>query len=601
MANVFIQDSTMSAIGEAIREKTGGVALIYPKDMAAQISSIKTGAVLQEKTVTPTTSQQEVTPDADYDGLSKVTVEAMQVSNTASPVIEVSDAGLIQASVQYSEGYITEDTKKTAAKQLPIKAGERVIPSTADKVAIEAGVFTTWPVTVAGDANLVPENIKSGVSIFGVDGTHEGGIDVTLIEGMEIPLDFSAGDQALAAPEGYAVKSATIKKPTTLIPQNIAKGVNIAGVVGTLESGGGGESTDLVKYVTFLNEDGTTLYQMPVLVGDDCKDPVTHGDISTPTKESTNTEVFTHSGWTSTVGGTADSSILKNITEDKTVYAAYTASVRYYTVTFYDGETLLESVQVAYGGTATPTEIPIKDGSTLSGWNPSPTNVTADVECYAVWEESSFYNASWESVIYACQSNNVPSDWNVGDSKEMIIDGTSYTIDIIGKNHDTYADGGAAPLTFQLHDCLDTTYQMNTTATNVGGYDSTAMHTTHLPAIKALMPTEVQAAIKSVGKKTMTNAASWAYETVNCDLFLLSKKEVLDSGPTEGSQYAYYAEGNSAVKTTVSGSKVSWWLRSPSTINGETTTFNNIDTSGAANVFESKANVSLYVSFGFCF
>ena len=174
MANVFIQDSTMSAIGEAIREKTGGVALIYPKDMAAQISSIKTGAVLQEKTVTPTTSQQEVTPDAEYDGLSKVTVEAMQVSNTASPTIEVSDAGLIQASVQYSEGYIAEDTRKTAVKQLPIKAGERVIPSTADKVAIEAGVFTTWPVTVAGDANLVPEKIKKNESIFGIVGTYEG-------------------------------------------------------------------------------------------------------------------------------------------------------------------------------------------------------------------------------------------------------------------------------------------------------------------------------------------------------------------------------------------------------------------------------------------
>lgn len=66
------------------------------------------------------------------------------------------------------------------------------------------------------------------------------GSDIQLIEGMEIPLDFSAGDQSLAAPDGQAVKTATIKKPTTLVPQNIANGVNIAGVVGTLESGGGG-------------------------------------------------------------------------------------------------------------------------------------------------------------------------------------------------------------------------------------------------------------------------------------------------------------------------------------------------------------------------
>lgn len=61
------------------------------------------------------------------------------------------------------------------------------------------------------------------------------------IENSPITLDFSSGgNQLVEAPEGYVVKSAIIERPAALIPGNIAEGVDIAGIIGTLAAGGGG-------------------------------------------------------------------------------------------------------------------------------------------------------------------------------------------------------------------------------------------------------------------------------------------------------------------------------------------------------------------------
>lgn len=65
------------------------------------------------------------------------------------------------------------------------------------------------------------------------------GSSVEILEDMAIDLDFTNGNQRIEAPDGMAVKSANIVKPSTLTPANIAKGVDIAGVIGTLVMGGG--------------------------------------------------------------------------------------------------------------------------------------------------------------------------------------------------------------------------------------------------------------------------------------------------------------------------------------------------------------------------
>lgn len=127
-----------------------------------------TTPTLQSKTVTPSTSQQTITPDNSYDGLSSVTVEAMPSGTLNAPT--VNSSGLITAQIGTS-GYLASGTKTT--KQLTTQAAQTITPGTADQT-IASGKYLTGTQTIKGDANLVANNIKSGVSIFGVSGSYTG-------------------------------------------------------------------------------------------------------------------------------------------------------------------------------------------------------------------------------------------------------------------------------------------------------------------------------------------------------------------------------------------------------------------------------------------
>ena len=95
----------------------------------------------------------------------------------ATPIIDVSAEGLITATTEQEAGYVPGGSK-SATQQLPTQAAKTVTPGTAAQTAVASGRYTTGDVDVAGDANLVPANIAQGVSIFGVTGTHSGGVNI---------------------------------------------------------------------------------------------------------------------------------------------------------------------------------------------------------------------------------------------------------------------------------------------------------------------------------------------------------------------------------------------------------------------------------------
>ena len=215
--------------------------------------------------------------------------------------------------------------------------------------------------------------------------------------------------------------------------------------------------------------------------------------------------------------------------------------------------------------------------------------------------QANFADNDWAAIIDACHKNQVPETWLVGNSKAMTIGGKSYQVDIIGKNHDTYASGGKAPLTFQLHDCYGELKAMNSSNTNNGGWTSCEMRTTHMPAILALMPTEVQNGIREVNKLTSAGSKSATINTTADKLFLLSEIEIFGSASNsksgEGTQYAYYKAGNSKVKN-FDGHPYFWWERSP--LGGNLVSFCCVDDEESSD-YNAFSSVARGVAFGFCF
>ena len=156
------------------------------------------GPTLQSKAVSPSESTQTVSPDNGYDGLSKVTVNAISSTYVGSDV-----------------------TKKSAATYTP---------KTTDQ-SIASGQYLSGTQTIKGDANLVAGNIKSGVNIFGVTGTYAGG--------------GSSGGNGNNNVEAYAI---TDTNPS--VNFKTASGTIKIWGYGTITSSGGwgGQTTSLVAF-----------------------------------------------------------------------------------------------------------------------------------------------------------------------------------------------------------------------------------------------------------------------------------------------------------------------------------------------------------------
>lgn len=215
------------------------------------------------KTVTFNTDVEDTTATFTLGTAPDETTVALNLAEGAQTVQNTETGLLKKVVIQKPGGLAAENIKKGV--EIAGITGELIgegVSKTVDlnELDLSGGSDSVVPdpetllseVVITKPDSLTAENIKKGVEIAGVVGDVE---VPELLTNMEIPLDFSTGDQTVVAPDGYAVQSAIIKQPDTLRPEHIAEGVDIAGVVGTL-SAGGAESVP-PSDINFYDYDGT--------------------------------------------------------------------------------------------------------------------------------------------------------------------------------------------------------------------------------------------------------------------------------------------------------------------------------------------------------
>lgn len=183
----------------------------------------------QEKTATPKTVEQVILPDENYN-LSKVTIEP--VTSSIDDNIQPQNI-LLGKTILGVQGNLAPDKPDQ---------NKTVVPTTSEQIVVADTGYELAQVTVEAvdsdiDNNIVPENIKEGITILGVQGNLAP--DKPDQSKTATP---TTNQQVIRADTGYELAQVTVEGVTSSIDSNIQAsnikdGVTILGVEGTLQEG----------------------------------------------------------------------------------------------------------------------------------------------------------------------------------------------------------------------------------------------------------------------------------------------------------------------------------------------------------------------------
>lgn len=213
-------------------------------------------------------------------------------------------------------------------------------------------------------------------------------------------------------------------------------------------------------------------------------------------------------------------------------------------------------------------------------------------------------NNKWEVIKQVADASQGPNYWSVGDRKSVVLNGTvgygstartfnnqEYWVYIIGFDHNEAKEGkGIAFQGFKTaqtggidiavtgtnYGRYDGGMVMNSTDTNVGGWNGSWAHSTCMGQWKSCFPSDLQAVIRTTmlyTDNTGNKSTSAGVVTSNSnEVYYLAEYEVFGANtrananePAQQAQYDYYKAGNSKAKyrSDNTSTAASWWLRSP--------------------------------------
>ena len=307
---------------------------------------------------------------------------------------------------------------------------------------------------------------------------------------------------------------------------------------------------------------------------------------------------------------TNDPAATTNVIANRTIYPAYTETVKTYTATFRtganDGGGLQQEVQVAWG------ETPVYTGATprstrgtaedypFLGWIPAPGPIKVNTTYISVFGEPAEIDDDWETIL---SNPNYATDYHIGDIKSLDLGSEGvYMMQIVAFNTDTRADGqGKAHITWLSKDLLYTTHNMNPANVTTGGWPSCGMRAYLQNSIKPLIPQAVRNGIVPVKKVTgayTSGAVVIGGDITTDELWIPSVHELYGyqtyETPEKGCvYYSMFRDDHARRKSRNSGYQ-SWWMRTP--LNDEK--FGFVNNQGQFGTGTPTAGIG--VDLGFC-